>query len=118
MATGQFGVPLISVWRTLKKRMNQILYNKETPEEIRKYNRKILAEINTGGLFTNVGERSLEHTNPRCGFCSQICVADFNQRKELYALLQASGKLYVDTEGKEYVKRSDNSLYYPPTDLQ
>ncbi len=100
--------------------MNQILYNKETPEEIRKYNRKILAEINTGGLFTNVGERSLEHTNPRCGFCSQICVTDFKQRKELYDLLDNSGKIYVDADGKEYVVKNEDTKrenpYYPPTD--
>lgn len=102
----------------LQDLMKQVLYDKTTPEEVRKYNRKLVAELSTGGLFVNVGVRSLEHTNPRCGFCSQICVADFKQRKELYDLLDISGKMYVDAEGKEYIKKNEDSsedqIYYPP----
>ena len=98
--------------------MKKLMYSKETPEEIRKFNRHLMIEYSSGGLFTNVGRRSLEKTNPRCGFCSMICVANFDKRKELYELLKNSGKLYVDADGKEYVKRLDDSIYYPPIKIE
>ncbi len=98
--------------------MKQLLYSKEIPAEIRKFNRHLIIEYSKGGLFKNVGKRSLENTNPRCGFCSMICVADFDKRKELYDLLKKSGKMFVDQEGKEYVKRlnesgKETSIYLP-----
>ncbi len=102
--------------------MKQLMYSKETPEENRKYTRNTLIEFSKGGLFTNVGERSLEDTNPRCGFCSMICVEDFEQRKELYSLLKASGKMFVDEEINEYIWKVDESgekvKIYPPTEIK
>ena len=55
--------------------------------------------------MTNVGLRSLEETNPRCGFCSLICVADPRQRKDLFRLLKQSGKVYLNDQGEECVKK-------------
>lgn len=37
----------------------------------------------------------------------------------MYELLVSSGKIYIDENGKEFVKRTDNEgkeiVYYPPT---
>lgn len=63
--------------------------------------------------------RPFSDTNPRCGNCNFICVADYDKRKELYELLVSSGKIYIDENGKEFVKKLDNEgkeiVYYPPT---
>jgi hypothetical protein len=68
----------------------------------------------------NVGLRHFEHTNPRCGNCNFICVSDPKKRKELSKMLISSGKVYIDENGKEYIKKLDKngkeSVYYPPTE--
>jgi ferredoxin len=101
--------------------MKDLLYSETTSDEIRKFNRALVAEFPKGGLFTNVGLRSFELTNPRCGFCAMICVADLKKRKELYEILKASGKIFVDAEGKEYVKKEidegEEITYYPSIDI-
>jgi len=101
--------------------LKTLLFSKETPENIRNFNKKILIDLLEGGVFVNVGLRTLEATNPRCGFCSFICVSDIKQHKELYDLLQKSGKMFVDEEGKEYIKAKDESgkeiKYYPPLEV-
>jgi len=111
-------------FKTLEYRtelLKRLLASKETPLNIKQFNSKLLIGFLVGGLFYNVGKRSLENTNPRCGLCSQICVADPKKRKELYDLLRKSGKLYIDNEGKEFIKKVDESgneiIYYPPTEL-
>ena len=101
--------------------MKKLFTSKETPKIQRKFNKKILTSFAKVGLVENVGLRSLEDTNPRCGFCSAICVADPKKRAELYKLLKASGKLYIDENGKEYVKKIDNSgkkiISNPPIEI-
>ncbi len=95
----------------------QLFTSKETPKKILKFNRIILNSFARVAINENVGLRSLEDTNPRCGFCSAICVADPKKRAELYRLLKNSGKLFIEEEGREYVKKVDESgkeiIYYP-----
>ena len=66
--------------------------------------------------------RPLQDTNPRCGNCNFICVADPKKRKELYNLLITSGKVYIDKKGKEYVKKIDEQgnevIHYPITEKE
>jgi ferredoxin len=74
-----------------------------TPRQYRRFNNTIRKSF----MGTpNVGMRSVEDTNPRCGFCSLICVADPRERKELLHLLKESGKVYLDEKGQEIVKKT------------
>ena len=56
---------------------------------------------------------------PRCGNCAFICVSSPSKRAELYKMLTSSGKVFIDDEGREYVKKIDENgneiTYYPPT---
>ncbi len=105
----------------IKKFMAKLFTSKETPKLIKKFNRKILNSFAKVGVKENVGLRPLEDTNPRCGFCNAICIAEPKKRAELYKLLIKSGKLFLDEDGKEYIKKIDDSgkeiIYYPSTDL-
>ncbi len=102
--------------------MKKMLFSKETPKAYRNLNKKILDEILKAGIQDNIGLRAFEDTNPRCNFCSGICVADFNQRKELFDLLQRAGKFDVDEKGKEFIRKIDESgkevIYYPPIAIE
>ncbi len=94
----------------------KLLRDPNTPREIRKFNQKILASFAKVGITENVGLRPLIDTNPRCGNCNFICVADPKKRKELYNLLITSGKVYIDKKGKEYVKKivdGKEVIHYP-----
>jgi epoxyqueuosine reductase QueG len=101
-----------------KKDLMKKLFSKEIPKHIKKFNLTILNSFAKTAFQENVGLRSLEDTNPRCGNCSFICVADPKKRVELYNLLKSSGKVFLDDQGKEYVKKFDDSgnviIYYPP----
>ncbi len=102
--------------------MKKLLFSKETPNAYRNLNKKILDEVLRAGIQDNIGLRPLNNTNPRCNFCSGICVADFKQRKELFDLLQQSGKFDVDDKGNEYIKKigteGNEIKYYPPTSIE
>lgn len=98
---------------------NKILSDKSIPDNIRKFNQKIARSFGNAAVLENVGLRKFVDTNPRCGNCNFICVADPNKRKELYSMLIHSGKVYIDEKGQEYVKKLDENgkeiIYYPPT---
>ncbi len=85
--------------------MKSLLSDRNTPKVNRKFNQIIVTSFAKVADSENVGLRPLEDTNPRCGFCSAICVADPNQRKKLYDLLLKSGKIYLDEEGNELVRK-------------
>ena len=106
----------------LQNLMKEMLFSKDTPKAHRNLNKKILDEILRAGIQDNVGLRPLEDTNPRCNFCSGVCVADFEQRKELFNLLKQSGTFSVDEKGKEFIRKLDESgneiIYYPPTSIE
>lgn len=99
--------------------MIKLLKSKETPRIIRKFNSRIAASFGKVGITENVGLRPIEDTNPRCGNCNFICVADPKKRAELYKMLKNSGKVFLDEKGREYVKKKDENdneiTYYPPT---
>lgn len=95
----------------------KLLFAKDTPETQRQFNKNILIEYMNGGILGNIGLRSLEDTHPTCGACQSVCVADPGERKRLLGLLQSSGKMFVDKQGKEYIERADGSIYYPPVEL-
>ncbi|GAG54811.1 unnamed protein product [marine sediment metagenome] len=99
---------------------NKILVDDNTPENIRKFNQVIARSFGKVAALENVGLRPFTDTNPRCGNCNFICVADPKKRKELYNMLINSGKVYIDKEGREFVKKDDNNgneiTYYPPTE--
>ncbi|MDD1779057.1 MAG: hypothetical protein LUQ65_12900 [Candidatus Helarchaeota archaeon] len=101
--------------------IKKILYAKDTPKAHRKINKRILDELLANGIRDNVGLRPLKETNPRCNYCSGICVADFNQRKELFDLLMRAGKFDADEKGKEFIRKIDESgkeiRYFPPTTI-
>ncbi len=98
---------------------NKILSDKSTPDNIRKFNQTIARSFGKAAALENVGLRQFTDTNPRCGNCNFICVADPNKRKELYSMLIHSGKVYIDEKRQEYVKKLDENgkeiIYYPPT---
>jgi len=101
---------------------NGILTDNTTPENIRKFNQIIARSFGKVAAIENVGLRPFTDTNPRCGNCNFICVAEPKKRKDLYNLLINSGKVYIDKEGKEFVKKFDKDgneiTYYPPTEKQ
>lgn len=75
------------------------------PRAQRQFNKKIRDEFRLAGRIGNHGLRPEDNFNPRCGFCSLICVADPKQRRELFELLRGSGKVYLDDQGREIVRR-------------
>ena len=99
---------------------NKILVDDNTPENIRKFNQVIARSFGKVAALENVGLRPFTDTNPRCGNCNFICVADPKKRKELYNMLINSGKVYIDKEGREFVKKDDNNgneiTHYPPNE--
>jgi len=101
----------------LQNLMREMLFSKTTPKPLRDLNKKILDEILRDGIQNNIGLRPLEFTNPRCNFCSGVCVADFEQRMELFNLLKQSGTFSVDEKGREFIRKLDESgneiIYYP-----
>ena len=103
----------------IKDQLYKLTRDKGTPRNIRKFNNKIAASFAKVGITENVGLRPIEDTNPRCGNCNFICVADPKKRIELYKMLKTSGKVFLDNEGQEYVKKIDENgneiTYYPPT---
>ncbi|MFX1481100.1 MAG: hypothetical protein ACFFCI_23715 [Promethearchaeota archaeon] len=98
----------------------KILSDKDMPENIRKFNQTIAKSFTNAGVLENVGLRAFSDTNPRCGNCNFICVADPKKRKELYTMLVTSGKVYIDKTGREYVKRVNKNgeeiISYPPSE--
>ncbi|MBA7708596.1 hypothetical protein ES703_117498 [subsurface metagenome] len=90
---------------------NGILTDNTTPENIRKFNQIIARSFGKVAALENVGLRPFTDTNPRCGNCNFICVADPKKRKELYNMLINSGKVYIDKEGKEFVKKFDKDWH-------
>ena len=104
----------------LRNLYNKILTDNTKPENIRKFNQVIARSFGKVAALENVGLRPFTDTNPRCGNCNFICVADPKKRKELYNMLINSGKLYIDKEGREFVKKDDKNgneiTYYPPTE--
>lgn len=112
-------------WRNSEFRRNlfmKIFTNKDAPDNIRKFNQTIAKSFGDVGVLENVGLRPFSNTNPRCGNCNFICVADPKKRNELYNMLINSGKVYIDEEGREYVKKLDENgeeiLYYPPNEKE
>lgn len=100
--------------------MKKVLVDKNTPKVVRNFNREIAKSFGKVGMTENAGLRSLEDTNPRCGNCNFICVADPKKRVELLKLLKCSGKVFLDEERKEYVKKVDKDgkeiIYYPASE--
>jgi hypothetical protein len=88
------------------------------PAVQRKFNRKIREEFGIAGDIENFGKRPMATINPRCGLCSFVCVADPAKRMELFNLLRSSGKVYLDKQGQEIVRRKAASgeiqEYMPP----
>jgi epoxyqueuosine reductase len=101
----------------LRNLYKRILADEDAPENIRKFNQVIARSFGKVAAFENVGLRPFTDTNPRCGNCNFICVADPKKRKELYTMLINSGKVYIDKEGREFVKKFDENgkgvTYYP-----
>jgi len=100
--------------------LNRIFMDESTPENIIKFNQVIARSFGNVALLENVGLRPFSDTNPRCGNCNFICVADPKERKRLYDMLISSGKVFIDEEGKEFIKKIDKEgkevVYYPPTE--
>ncbi len=98
----------------------KIFSAEDIPENIKKFNQTIAKSFGKAGAMENVGLRPFTDTNPRCGNCNFICVADPKKRKELYTMLINSGKVYLDENGREYVKKlkeeGEEIIYYPPTE--
>lgn len=98
---------------------NKILSDKSAPNNIRKFNQVIAISFGKVAALENVGLRPFTDTNPRCGNCNFICVADPKIRKELYSMLINSGKIYLNEDGLEFIKKLDENgkeiIYYPPT---
>jgi len=112
-------------WRNRDFRRNlfgKIMSDKNSPDNIKKFNQVIARSFGKTAALENVGLRPFTDTNPRCGNCNFICVADPKKRKELYNMLINSGKVYIDKEGREFVKKFDKDgkeiTYYPPTEKQ
>ena len=103
--------------------MTTLLVDENTPKNIRDFNEKIRYSFNVIARESqNVGLRPLAYTNPRCGNCHFICVGDQKKRTALYKMLTTSGKMYIDEEGKEYVRKKEEdgkeTIYYPPPEEQ
>ena len=77
------------------------------PKARRQFNKSIRDEFRLAGRIGNHGLRPEDNFNPRCGLCSLVCVADPKQRRELFDLLRRSGKVYLDEQGHEVVRRVD-----------
>jgi hypothetical protein len=96
----------------------KVIINESFPQNLKEFNIKIAQSFGNVGKLENVGLRPFEDTNPRCGNCNFVCVADYDKRKELYQLLISSGKVFIDDKGREYVKKLDVNgeevTYYPP----
>ena len=112
-------------WRNrdfLRKIYSDILTSTNSPEHIKKFNKVIARSFGNLAVSENTGLRPFAGTNPRCGNCNFICVADPKKRKELYNMLINSGKVYINEEGREYVKKLDENgkeiLYYPPNEKE
>jgi hypothetical protein len=106
---------------SLKRELiRKLIVDKNTPKKIRNFNKKILKSYAGVGTTENVALRPLGDTNPRCGNCNFICVADLKKRVELLKLLKTSGKVFLDENGREYVKKlkkdGEEIIYYPPTE--
>jgi len=107
----------------LSKLMHELLFDENTPQNLRDFNDKIRYSF---GVIArereNVGMRPLAYTNPRCGNCNFICVGDPKKRKSLYKSLITSGKVYLDDDGREYVKKrgedGHETIHYPPTEAE
>nr|MDO8112545.1 hypothetical protein [Candidatus Sigynarchaeota archaeon] len=97
----------------MRKRVTKIkifwnlLFSPKTRRAHRHFYLRIKNSFMCTGKSGNVALRPLEETNPRCGFCSLICVADPKQRKDLFASLVQSGRVYLDDQGNEIVKKVD-----------
>ncbi|GAG39872.1 unnamed protein product, partial [marine sediment metagenome] len=106
----------------LRNLYSKIFTDNTKPENIRKFNQVIARSFGKVAALENVGLRPFTDTNPRCGNCNFICVADPKKRKDLYNMLINSGKVYIDEEGREFVKKFDKDgneiTYYPPTEKQ
>jgi len=106
----------------LRNMYSDILTSTNTPEHIKKFNRVIARSFGNLAISENTGLRPFTDTNPRCGNCNFICVADPKKRKELYTLLINSGKVYINEEGREIVKKLDEKgeeiHYYPPNETE
>ncbi len=101
--------------------MRELLSGKKTPLTHRKFNIKIMNSFARGFVRTeNVGLRNLKDTNPRCAGCNLICVADPEKRAELFKMLKNSGKVYIDEDGREFVKKIGENgkeiIHYPITE--
>jgi len=82
-----------------------LFFSPRVPAVQRRFNKKIREEFRVAGDIENFGQRPADTINPRCGLCSLICVADPVQRRELFDLLRTSGKVYLDRQGREVVRR-------------
>ncbi|TFF97808.1 MAG: hypothetical protein EU547_03310 [Promethearchaeota archaeon] len=100
--------------------MRRILVDKDTPKKIRDYNKEILKSYARVTVTENAALRPLEDVNPRCGNCNFICVADPKKRLELLKLLKSSGKIFLDDDRREFIKKIDENgkeiIYYPPSE--
>ncbi len=89
-----------------RKLMYDLVSNKETPEKIRNFNKKLIKSSSLLARKKNVALVPAEkHFGPRCGNCAFICVADPLERAKLFKMLKNSGKMYIDDEGKEFTKK-------------
>jgi hypothetical protein len=102
-----------------KELMKTLLLSENTPLNIRKFNKTVATSFAKVAKTENVGLRPIEDTNPRCGNCNFICVADPKKRAELNNMLKNSGKVFLDEKGREIVKKIDKNgqetIYFPPT---
>jgi epoxyqueuosine reductase QueG len=102
--------------------LGKLFFAKDTPKAQREFNKKIIIEFMNGGILGNIGLRSLEDTHPTCGACQAVCVADPKQRKRLLSFLQTSGKLFVNDEGQEIVRKESEDGrpidFIPPTEVK
>ncbi|KKN00971.1 hypothetical protein LCGC14_1132450 [marine sediment metagenome] len=103
----------------IREMLSKLVSSNETPKTILRFNQTIAVSFGKVGRTENVGLRPIEDTNPRCGNCNFICVADPKKRTELYNMLKNSGKVFLDKKNREFVKKIDkkgeNIIYYPPT---
>jgi hypothetical protein len=75
----------------------------------RRFNKDIRDEFRLIGEIGNFGLRPADKINPRCGLCSLVCAADPQQRRDLIDLLRTSGKVYLDRQEREVVRKVDAS---------
>ncbi len=102
-----------------RKLWENLLLAESTPLKLRQNAIKIIKSYAEAALAENAGLHSFTDMNPRCGNCSYICVADHKKKLELLEMLKASGKVFIDNEGKEFVEKinlnGEKVVYYPPT---